>query len=213
MTTKYGTDHIGRRPAENALHAVRFAREIGLPINTLLTISFIALDHDDDQAGTLFRKLQVSMTRWWRYQRQDKGRNIGPPVSIHAHANPAGSRHVHVLLHLPPSIEVEFRGALAKRIGKWTGLKNLGDALHMEHIDTPGSVAKYALRGIDPAFGEYLHIRPANEGRVTGRRTGTSRFVGKAARRAAGWKRKGPPYMLPEELRTSGVVPKQPGSE
>ena len=46
------------------------------------------------------------------------------------------------------------------------------------------------LKGIDPAYGRYLHIRPANEGIVTGRRTGASRAIGRAARKAAGWKRK-----------------------
>jgi hypothetical protein len=190
MPTKYGTASIGRRAAENALHAVRFASAVNRPINSLLTLSFVALGIHDDQANALFRKLQASVARWWRYQRKDKNRDIGPSVAVYAQANPAGSRHVHVLLHLPASVEADFYVAVAKRLRKLTGVDDLGDALHMKRIEWPGGAAKYVLRGINPAYGPYLHIEPFNEGHVTGRRTGTSRFIGKSARDAAEWNRR-----------------------
>lgn len=190
VTTKYGTASIGRRAAENGLHAVRFAADSGTPINSLITISFIALGIHDDEAGAAFRQLQISLGRWWRYQRKDKGRNIGSPIGVYAHANPAGSRHVHWLMHLPREIESDFVAAATKRLCKISGLDDIGDALHVQPVTAPGGVAKYAFRGIDPAYADYLHIQAANEGQVSCRRTGTSRAIGLAARREAGWNRK-----------------------
>jgi hypothetical protein len=190
VTTKYGTHSIGRRAAENALHAIRYAGLTGRPINTHVTISFIALGIHDDEAGAVFRKLQISLARWWRYQRKDKGREIGAPVGVYAHANPAGSRHVHWLLHLPEDIRDDFIAAVNKRLCKIAGLDDIGDALHVQEVDRPGGIAKYVLRGIDPAYAEYLHIRAANEGTVACRRTGTTRIIGKAARKSAGWNRR-----------------------
>ena len=181
---------IGRRAAENALHAVRFANDNGTPINALITISFIALGIHDDEAGQAFRQLQISLGRWWRYQRSQKGREIGPPIGVYAHANPAGSRHVHWLMHLPGEIESDFIAAVTKRLCKISGLDDIGDALHVQPVTRPGGAAKYAFRGIDPAYAEYLHIEAANEGQVSCRRTGTSRAIGLAARRQAGWNRK-----------------------
>lgn len=190
MATKCGTASIGRRAAENALHAIRYAGQTGRAINAHITISFIALGIHDDEAGAVFRKLQISLSRWWRYQRKDKGREIGPPVGVYAHANPAGSRHVHWLMHIPADIRTDFIAALNKRLCKISGLDDIGDALHVQDVDRPGGLAKYAFRGIDPAYADYLHIRPQNEGTVSCRRTGTSRAIGKAARKGAGWNRK-----------------------
>jgi len=190
VTTKYGTHSIGRRAAENALHAIRYAGLTGRPINTHVTISFIALGVHDDEAGAIFRRLQVSLSRWWRYQRKDKGRGIGAPVGVYAHANPAGSRHVHWLLHLPEDIHEDFVAAAKKRLGKIAGLHDIGDALHVQQVIQVGGVAKYILRGIEPAYAEYLHIRAADEGTVACRRTGTTRIIGKTARKLAGWNRK-----------------------
>ena len=185
-----GTSSIGHRAAENVLHAIRFARDTGRPINTHITISLIALGIHDEEAGAFFRKLQISVSRWWRYQRVSKGRDIGPPIAVYSHANPAGSRHVDLCMHLPADIREEFIAALDKRLCKLTGLDDLGDALHVQPAPTPGSLAKYILRGINPVYASYLHIRAANEGHVSCRRTGTSRAIGRAARGMAAWDRK-----------------------
>lgn len=162
-------------------------------MNVMVTISFISLGVKDDDAGPIFKRLTDSIGRWWRYQRSNKARDIGPPTAIHAHANPNGSRHVHWLMHLPDKIRSDFEGAITKRLRKLTLLDDLGDALHIQPVETPGSAAKYILRGIDPAYGAYLHILPEPEGTVSCRRTGTTRAIGRAARRHSGWKRKASP--------------------
>lgn len=163
----------------------------GRPINMRLTISFIALGIHDDEAGMMFRDLQARVNRWWRYERS-KGRPIGAFAGVHSHANPGGSRHVDWLAHIPETIAQQFPAKVAVFLSKITGASDLGDALWIARVDTPGSLAKYVLRGIDPAYGDYLRIQPANEGIVSGRRTGANRCIGKTARKRAGWSRKRP---------------------
>lgn len=191
MATKSGTLYVGRRACENALHAVRFSADSGRPINTHITLSFTALGVHDDVAGELFSMLQARVARWWRDQRDRKGRDIGPVLGFHCHANPAGSRHVHWALHVPDEIADQLAATVRRRLCKLLGRVDLGDGLHIGPIHTAGTFAKYALRGVQPEYGDYLHIRPANEGLVANcRRSGVSRAASKAARKSSGWVRR-----------------------
>ena len=191
MTTKSGTLHVGVAACENAFHAVRFASEAGAPMNTHVTVSFIPLEVPDEEAGAVFADLQARVTRWWRDQRQRKGLQIGPICGFHCHSNPAGSRHVHWVLHVPAEIRAEFANIVANRLRKIIGRIDLKDGLHIGPVPTPGTLAKYVLRGVRPDFASYFHLEPANEGLVSGcRRTGVSRAASRAARKQAGWRRK-----------------------
>lgn len=191
MATKCGTLHVGLAACENALHAVRFTAEAGRTMNTHVTISFVALGVPEDDAGPIFADLQARITRWWRDQRQRKGRDIGPVQGFHCHSNPAGSRHVHWVLHVPSEIKAAFNLILANRLQKILARTDLGDGLHIGPVQTAGTLAKYVLRGIQPDYASYLHIEAASEGLVAGcRRTGVSRGASRAARKQAGWVRK-----------------------
>jgi len=191
MATKSGGLYVGRVACENALHAVRYVAEVGRAMNTHVTVSFGPLGIEDDVAGRAFSDLQARVTRWWRDQRQRKGRDIGDLHGFHCHSNPAGSRHVHWVLHVPAEIEDEFPSVVKNRLQKIARRVDLRDGLHIGAVQTPGSLAKYVLRGIEPEYADYLHIEAANEGFVAGcRRTGVSRAASKAARKRAGWVRK-----------------------
>lgn len=191
MATKSGGLYVGRRACENALHAIRYVGESGRPMNTHVTVSFEPLGIDAEIAGRAFADLQARITRWWRDQRQRKGRPIGGLQGFHCHSNPAGSRHVHWVLHVPPDLAADFAHAVKDRLQKIAGRIDLRDGLHIGAVVTPGSLAKYVFRGIEPDYADYLHIKAANEGFVSGcRRTGVSRAASKAARNRAGWVRK-----------------------
>jgi hypothetical protein len=190
MTTKCGvTAHVGRKPAENGFHGIRFAKDRGWSPNFHLTISFDALGIGDEDAGRIFRDLRDSVSRHWRYLRQTD-RVACPFVDVYAHANPAGSRHVHWMIYLPPGRATAFEAAVSKRLRRLAKAKDLKSGLVMKPAGGPGSLAKYIFRGVSPEFGPYFRLTPANEGLVTGRRTGVSRAIGKAARSQAGWTRK-----------------------
>ena len=98
---------------------------------------------------------------------------------------------MHWVLHVPPTIADEFAEAVAKRLRKIAGRLDLKDGLNIGSVDTPGTLAKYVLRGVKPEFANYLFIEPANEGLVAGcRRTGVSRAASRASRKQAGWVRR-----------------------
>lgn len=193
MLTKYGagtTYYIGPKAASNVFHAARFATERGEPLNTMITIDFDAIGVDDDQAGYVFKEVRARVTRWHSYQRK-KGVPMGRLPSIHAHANPAGRRHVHWVVHVAPAIAPTFSTVVADRLCKIIGQVELvPEAVKITSVYAPGGLTKYILKGINPAYADHFHMKAANEGVVFGRRTGVSRAISKAARLADGWKRK-----------------------
>lgn len=196
--TKPGTKAIGRHPAANIFHAVRFAKARGRPINTMITLSFTDLGLTEAEANDFFRSVRNSFGRRWKREREEKGREIGTLDDAHAHEHPKGGRrHVHWVLHRPAVMSpAELEREVTKRVKKRAGLDDLGTALHVMHDDqvkAPGTLAKYILKGLDPAFGRYYHMETEDMGWVTGRRTGASRSLGRAAREAAGWDRKAEP--------------------
>lgn len=195
--TKCWTQRIGCRQATRVFHAVRFAKAKRTPINTHVTISFTDLGLSEDQASGFFSDVRNSFARRWKRERELKGRPIGTLDDVHAHENPPGGRrHVHWLLHRPKAMRrAEFEREITSRIKRRAGLDDLGTALDFQHSDKvkgPGSLAKYILKGTDPTYQAYFNIRTEPMGWVSGRRTGTSRTLGKSAQKAAGWDRRAP---------------------
>lgn len=195
--TKCWTDQIGRRQGERVFHAVRFAKARNRRINTHVTVSFTDLGLTEERASGFFSDLRNSFARRWKREREVKGRPIGTFDDVHAHENPTGGRrHVHWLMHRPRGMgRAEFEREITKRVKRHAGLDDLGTALHFQHGDKvrgPGTLAKYILKGIDAAYSGYFHMRTEPMGRVSGRRTGTSRTLGKSAQKAAKWNRKVP---------------------
>lgn len=193
--TKHGTGKIGRHAAENFLHAIRFARSRGRPMNTFVTLSFTDLGLSEAEASGFFSAVRTAIARAWKRFREVRGRDLGTFDDVHAHEYPEGGRrHVHWMMHRPKTMSrAELVRHITDRVMKRTGLDDLGTALLFQHEDevrAPGTLAKYILKGIDPAYAGYLHIEPEDMGWVTGRRTGTSRSIGRAARKAANWNRK-----------------------
>lgn len=199
--TKHGTQRIGHRPGTNLFHAVRFAQSRGRPINAHVTLSFTDLGLTDDDAAEFFSAIRNGVARRWKREREAKGRAIGTFDDAHAHEHPEGGRrHVHWIMHRPAGVSrAELEREIMKRVKKRAGLDDLGTALHFQHEDTvraPGTLAKYILKGMDPTYARYFHMRAEDMGWVTGRRTGTSRSLGRAARKLAKWDRKAAPLDL-----------------
>lgn len=195
MTTKpqssVGTWQIGRNQAERVLHAVRYATERGRPLNAHVALNFHRLGIPEDAATQIFRTLRAKFARSWRY-RDCIGSGLGTLDDVHVHENPFGKRNVHWALHIPDGRWTWAKDLIERLLQKILQLDDLGDALLMEPAHGPGGLAKYLLKGVEPAYAEYFHIRtPSQQGFISGRgRTGASRSIGKAARDRAGWKRK-----------------------
>lgn len=193
MTTKSGTRGIGPKQAARAFHAVRFATDQGRQLNLLITIDFTSLGIDEEQAGQLFRKVWSRVSRWWAYQRS-KGKGFGPFDCYAVHENPPGGpRHVHWFVRAPAGARKELETTVRTRLEKLTKMDCIGKALHFRKVKKPSGVAKYTLKGIQPAYARHFYMDAVDQGFVQGRRMTVSRSIGAAARTRAGWSRRQSP--------------------
>ena len=189
MATKHQTASIGVAQATSVFHAVRFATEGERALNLLVTVNLSQLGIPEALAGDKFRAVWKSFVRWWNYERS-KGKALGTFDAYAVHENPDGKRHVHWMLHAPDEAKADIIAAIEKRVCKLAEVDCAGTALHFLPVNKPGGVTKYALKGVNPAYASYFHMRARDQGTVSGRRVAISRSIGRAARHRAGWKRK-----------------------
>jgi hypothetical protein len=186
-----GTNWVAYEAAQNVLHAVRYCTDRGTPITHMLTVdlSWVAAPHEP---GQVLKELRKRVARWWRDQCQRKGRALGPLMSAVVQANPGGHHHAHWLQRLLPGMEMEFMGVVIDRLAKIAGVavSIASDACHLTPTPAPGSLAKYALKGIKPSLADHFHIDGMDEGFVPGRRTSVSRAISRTARKDDGWVRR-----------------------
>ena len=191
MATKAGTVSVGHKQVARAFHAVRFANDNGHPLNLFVTIDFSSLGVDPENAASFFQEIWARVTRWYAYQRDTKGRRFGTFDAYAVHEHPAaGPRHVHWVLRAPEGTEAEIERVIRDRICKLTKLDCLGRAVDVRPVYAPGTLAKYTLKGVAPAYADHFHMTAEDQGFITGRRLTISRSIGYAARQKAGWVRK-----------------------
>lgn len=190
MATKHQTASIGVVQATGVFHAVRFANDNRRALNMLVTVNLDQIGIDEVAAGDGFRAIWKSLARWWNYQRTAKGRALGTFDAYAVHENPDGKRHVHWVMYMPDEAHADIIAAIEKRVCKIAKVDCAGSALHFLPIEKPGGVAKYTLKGVNPAFAGYFHMRAHDQGIISGRRVAVSRSIGRAARERAGWSRK-----------------------
>lgn len=190
MTTKTGTFSIGPKQAARTFHAVRFANDNGRALNLLVTIDFSSLGVSADDAASLFRGVWQRFTRWYSYQRDQKGRDFGQFDAYAVHEHPEnGPRHVHWVMRAPDGARTEIERVIRARLEKLTGYACLGRAVHFQEVGAPGQLAKYTLKGVHPAYAEHFHMEAKPQGFISGRRVTISRGIGYAARQKSGWTR------------------------
>lgn len=190
MATNWGSRHIGPKQAARAFHAVRFANDNGRPLNLLITIDLTSLGISPEDAGAYFQKLWQRVGRWWAYQRKAKNRPFGPFDCYAVHEHPdQGPRHVHWFVRAPEGGRAELERIVRSRLEKLTGLACLGRAIHFLDATKPGGVAKYTIKGINPAYADHFHMEASDQGFIHGRRLAISRSIGATARKDAGWTR------------------------
>ena len=191
MATKRKSLSIGPKQAARALHAVRFAKHQGRPLNLFVTIDTTSLGIDEDDAGHFIRRVWACLSRWWSYQRGTKGRNLGTFDAILVHESPPGGpRHIHWLFHAPPEARSDIEKVIRNRVEKLAKRHDVGRLVHFQSATGPGTLAKYMLKGIDPQYADHFHMIAHDQGEILGRRMTVSRSIGFAARKRANWKRK-----------------------
>ena len=181
---------ITLRQASNMMAAVRFARDIGTPLNAHATIHWAGTKIGDDPDGRLFAKVREGFDKWLRRK--------GAPGGLSAiwvrerlSGGSAEVVHCHMLFHLAhPFIRsrrrVEVERALERLIDRHGDGNYLDCTLKLTFPAYPNGV--YFLKGGGPdvwrKFGVPRCWRKP-QGIIHGKRCGTTENIGPAAR--TGW--------------------------
>lgn len=190
ILARHRTVHLGYSQTCGGFHATRYAKDRGRPLNLMATINFERLGVAEEEAGELFKLVREKISRAWRYE-VACGRSAGTFDHFHVQENPAGRRNAHWALHIPVGRESWFQSLLVAHFEKLIGRSLPADAVIFKSITTGGNAAKYMLKGVNPQFKEHFFMQDwaSDQGIVTGRRFGTSRSLGRTARKA-NWTRK-----------------------
>ena len=179
------------------VEAQAFAREVGMPFNRFITISWFKADIDDEQAPGVIAHFLKMAGGWLRSQHGQLAwlyvRECDPRSAI-------GS-HVHILAHVPPRLATSFGrrtrgwivGATGKRYVKGTiksravGRSSMTFENNLDaYVVNLAQVMAYVLKGAAPEARRVLNLPgPFRPGPVVGKRVGTSQNIGKAARASA----------------------------
>ena len=170
--------------AVSLLEAAEDAARLGLPFNRHITVHW-------ELAGIADNQAMAATTAFLKYWRDWLG---GQTAYVWVRENGDGKgSHLHILAHLPAG--KKWRGALSRRwIERITGkpyaagvilsrrIAGAGDNASPHYAANLQAVRAYVLKGATPDAAGKLGIAHAPGGRIIGKRCGTSRNIGKAAR-------------------------------
>ncbi|WP_150132472.1 hypothetical protein [Erythrobacter litoralis] len=186
---------LKRSQVENLLAATRFAYEIGLPFNRMITVHWEAaglpLSDMPRATGHFIDLLSKNMLR--------RGAQIAW-IFVHEGGEGKGG-HAHIIVHIADDlIDVVTkaqkrwlraitgipyrRGVICTRpIGPRRGVEVANPPLHRENLET---TVLYILKGVTPELAGELGVTKLEPGgKVIGKRCGTSQNIGPKARAKA----------------------------
>jgi hypothetical protein len=167
------TRAISGSAATNLKEAATFANNIGKPLNQFVTIHWYKADGAADASPRFARFRECAQK--WLYRK-------GVPLTCcWVLESPKGEIHSHMAIHLPPKLLASFTAMLPV----WVGGNDIPGMIDVGPITTNGW-RQYVLKGIGPAGWDKFNIphRHRNsQGRIKGKRCGTSQNIGPAARK------------------------------
>lgn len=182
------TDALNRHPAENICHAFDFAAWLSTPLNNYIVINFDS--ESESCSGAIFQAIRHKYRDWLNRRTKQVYGIALPPMYVYTHENPDGHAHCNWVVHVPPALQAEFDKKRVKWIERAHRNVRRYD-VKAKPVDpkTAKSLCKYIIKGIDALYVKYLHLEgyAAPQGRVWGRRAGTSPALSRAARAEAGF--------------------------
>lgn len=191
---------VGSKAAQTNYYADMQANRLGYRINVRVTINFSLLGIPPEAATFVFRKMRSSrFAKWATSPRKGCGPSV-PATDYHGFENKRGDDvyrkigpslphnvHVHWSIHVPNSRRRDFEGELYRWVNEMAGHTDWPVmALKIEDLFF-GQPARYLNKGAKPPVARRYGANPdkiAEQGLIIGRRTGTSRNIGPARRRA-----------------------------
>jgi len=171
------SDYINRKLVQTIFHAFDFAKFLGTPLNTYAVLNLRAVDAE--RADKVLEAVREKCRRWLKRQRQLAKVDDAPPLYVYTLENPSGNAvHVNWVLHVPVQFQEGFRRKLPDWLRKAQGQSAGLYDIDVQSVDprTDKSLAKYVLKGTDPAFVPHFHLDDYAEpqGPIHGRRAGAA---------------------------------------
>jgi hypothetical protein len=159
---------------ENLFEADHFARCLGLPLNTFVTVSWQNTQQGSEDIPERFQRATKAMGEWLR-------RRTCPPTWIFVHENPGNSKpNCHLLVHVPSGYLASFR-AIAP---EWFGALECG--VHIRTRNGPRDrCLSYMVKGTDIITAHRYGARASKQGLIDFKRCGWTQNLGVTARERA----------------------------
>jgi hypothetical protein len=180
---RYRVSHHIKQPTVAAiLNAVNLAREKGLPLNYMVTLNFSKTNCPEEAVSEIFALLRDNhCTPYLRRPQKRRGLDGVQHTYVWTLENHNGV-HGHWLVHLPEGRDGLFMEKLPLWLEKVTGGVICPSAIDIRPAHNAVGAAKYMLKGINPIWASTYGIEASEQGRIVGKRGGTSRNVCKTER-------------------------------
>lgn len=156
---------------ESLFEADHFARRIGLPLNTFVTVSWPNTRQGSEDIQSRFQQATKAMGEWLR-------RRNCRPTWIFVHENPGNSRpNCHLLVHVPKGHLALFKTNSAK----W--FEALEDGVYIRNRNGPRDrCLSYMVKGTDMITAHRYGANARNQGVIDFKRCGWTQNLGVGAR-------------------------------
>lgn len=175
---------IDKRQFDQLDHSVRFAAEIGLPLNTMVTLQFGATACEPENVGPAIRRLIRNYFTPWLRPTRAHPIDHRPAAwfyvveNVHEHAHHPHGTHVHWVVHIPNGRRAIFEAKLPHWLRRVAGEIFEPDvAIHVRDADKPRGAARYLGKALKPHDAKRRGIRPSPQGLVHGRRLSISEAI------------------------------------
>lgn len=179
---------IDKRQYDQLQHSVRFAEEIGTPLNTFVTIQFGATSCEPENVGIAFRRLVKQRFTPWLRPTKAHPVDYRPAAwvywleNVHQHAHHPHGTHVHWMVHIPSG----RRAAFEQKLPLW--VQNVAGVIHdrravirLSDAHNPMGLRKYAGKAMKPADAKKRRVKPSSQGVIFGRRLSISESINVSA--------------------------------
>jgi len=182
------SDFIDKRQYDQLQHSIRFAAEIGMPLNTFITIQFGATACEPENVGVVFRRLVRHRFTPWLRPTKAHPFDHRPAAwiywleNVHDYAHHPHGTHVHWAAHIPAGRRKAFESKLPGWVQSVAGMIfDTSVAIDVRDADNPLGLRKYAGKAMKPADAKKRRIKPISQGRIFGRRLSISESINVSA--------------------------------
>lgn len=190
---------IGFKGTQTLYYAQRQADNIGLPLNTLVTINFSLTTIAPWEAVPAFARWRKNhFGKWAKRPQKGHGQPFDPTYAywfenkkddeVYDEIGPGLPHNVHVQMyaHIPAERFFQFHGRAFEWLDFISDDLSADGAVQIDRVTFDNGVMKYGRKGAGKAAAERYGAADIRspQGAIIGRRTGTSVNLGPTARRA-----------------------------